>query len=108
MIFPAAVTARLPEMVEAPRSTAPLSLSVTSSPVVITTGPPNVLPASASVMSLALPAASVVVPVTARAPLCVIGSLEVTVRLPLIVEVAKVSTPVESASLSVTLRPLMT
>ena len=82
VIPPAVVTARLPEMVEAPRFIAPFSLSVTSSPLVITTGPPKVLVELASVMSLADPAARVVVPLTKRVPLCVIAPLAVNARLP--------------------------
>ena len=50
VMSPAAVSARLPEIVETPRSIALMSLSVTSSALTIETGPPKSLAAS-SVMS---------------------------------------------------------
>ena len=104
VIAPLAVTASLPLIVEAPRSMAPVSLSVTSFPLLTLTVPPKVLTAS-SVMSLAPPAVRLVVPVTLRAPLSVIDPLAVTARLPLIAEAPR-SMPL--VSLIVTFLPLTT
>ena len=101
---PAVVTARLPEIVETPRTIAPELVSATSPPLVIPTNPANVLPASASVMSLAEPAARVVVPLTARVPLCVIAPAVVTDKSPEIVEAPR---SISSVSLSVTFRPVV-
>ena len=82
-IAPPAVMARSPLIVELPMVIAPVSLSVTSLPLVMLTAPPKLL-AVFSVMSLAEPAERLVVPVTLIAVLSVIAPLAVTVRLPAI------------------------
>ena len=103
VIEPFAVTARLPLTVEAARSMAPVSLSVTSLPLTTLTAPPKLL-AESSVMSLATPAVTLVVPVTLSTPLSVIEPFAVTARLPLIVELPMV---IALVSLSVTSLPLV-
>ena len=60
----------------------------------------KLLPAESSVMSLPAPAASVVVPVTAKFPLSVIAPAVVTFKVPEILEVPRLR---ELASWSVTL-----
>ncbi len=97
------VKARLPLTVEAPRSRALASVSVTLLPLVI----PTVLklfPALLRVMLLAAPAASVVTPVTARAPLWVRAPFVVTPKVPETVEAPKMRA---LASRRLTLLPLV-
>ncbi len=77
---PPVVTLRFPPTVEAPRSSALMSLSVTLFPLAIETAPMKSF-ALSSAMSLT-PAAKVVVPVTIRFPLSVMAPPAVTLRLP--------------------------
>ena len=99
VIAPPEVTVRLPLIVEAPRSMAPVSLSVTFLPLTTLTALTKSL-ALLSVMLLAEPAVRVVVPVTARAPLSVMEPFAVTVRLPLIVDALRSIAPVSLSKTS--------
>ena len=101
---PLAVTARLPLTVEAPRSMAPVSLSVRLFTLKTLTAPPKSL-ALSSVMSLPEPASSAVVPETSSAPLSVMAPVAATARLPLIVEAPR---SMASEVPSTTSRPLST
>ena len=94
------VTENAPLTVEAPRSIAPVSLSVTLFALVTPTVEKLLL--LSKVMLLATPAAKVVVPVTVRAPLSVMAPREVTASVPLTVEVPRSIAPV---SLRATLLP---
>ena len=105
VIAPFAVTVRLPLISTGPMSMPLVSLSVTFLPLVTLTGPPNWF-ALSSVMSLAEPASSVVIPETKRSPLSVIEPLEVTVRLPLIVDAPRSSAPVSTSDTSLPLTTL--
>ncbi len=84
---PPVVTPRSPLMVEAPRSKAFTSLSVTVLPLTTLTVLKSL--ALSSVMLLAAPAVKMVGPVTVRLPLSVMAPLVVTVSPPLIVEVPR-------------------
>ena len=77
VIVPLAVTARLPLIVEAPRSMELVSTSVTFLPLTTLTEPVKSL-ALSSVMSLPEPAVSSVLPLTDRLPLSVIAPPAVT------------------------------
>ena len=104
VIAPSAVTVRLPLIVDAPKSSAPVSTSDTSLPLPTLTAPPKSL-ASSSVMSFAAPAERLVVPAIERLPLSVIVPLAVTARLPLTVDAPRSMAP---TSFSVTFLPLTT
>ena len=67
VIAPAAVTTRLPLMVDAPKPIAPVSFRVTLLALTIVTSPPKLF-ALFSVMSLAAPAVRLVVPPITSAP----------------------------------------
>ena len=77
---PAVVTFKVPEMMEAPRSRALISFSVTLFPLTTETAPVKLF-ALSSVMLLA-PAVKVVVPGTIRFPLSVMAPPAVTFKLP--------------------------
>ena len=104
VIAPAVVTFKAPAIVDAPRSSALLSTSVTLRPEVIATVE-KLFPAESSVISLPAPAARVVAPVTLSAPLCVSAPLVVTFRVPEMVEAPRTKAFV---SRSVTLFALLT
>ena len=97
---PFVVTFSAPETVEAPRIKALVSFSVTLRPLVIATV--LKLLALSKVISLPAPAASVVVPVTARFPLSVSVPAVVTFNVPAIVDVRRSNALL---STNVTLRP---
>ena len=103
VIAPLVVTVSPPLMVEAPRSKAFTSLSVTVLPLTMLT----VLKSFAlfKVMLLAAPAVRVVGPATVRLPLSVRAPLVVTVSPPLMVEAPRSKA---FTSLSVTVLPLTT
>ena len=88
VIAPAVVTFKVPEMLEAPRSSAFVSFSVTLRPLDIDTV--LKLLALFKVISLPAPAARVVVPVTVKFPLSVMAPPAVTFRVPLTVEAPRV------------------
>ena len=102
-MFPPAVIVNPPDTVDAARSMALVSINVTLFPVVIPTVE-KLFVAVSKVMLLPLPAASVVVPVTAKAPLSVIAPLEVTLKVPDTVEAAK---SMALVSTNVTLFPVV-
>ena len=79
-----------------------MSAKVTLRPVVIPTDEKS-LEALLKVMSLPAPAARVVAPVTAKAPLCVMAPLEVTPYVPVIVDAPKI---MALASINDTLAPV--
>ena len=91
MIAPPALTFRFPDTVEAPRSIAFVSVTVTLLPLVIATVVKSLL-VLPSVMLLPAPAANVAVfpaPFTVRLPLCVIAPPAVTVMFPVSVVVGR-------------------
>src|SRR5437016_2045469 len=90
LISPPAVTLNVPLTVEAARSSAFASVKATLLPLVIPTVV-KLLPALLSVMLFPAPAASVVVPATVSAPLCVRAPVVVTLRVPDTVEAARFS-----------------
>ena len=106
VMVPFAVTFRFPDTVDAPRMMAStVSRITTSLPLLILTVA-KLLPAVANVTLLPAPASNVAVlpaPATSTAPLCEIVPLEVTLRLPLIVDVPRT---IAVASLSNTSLPL--
>src|SRR5207344_1988990 len=100
---PLVVTPRVPDTVEAARSSALASRRLTLLPLVM----PTVLklfPALFKVMLLAAPAARVVAPTTLTAPLWVKAPLVVTPRVPETVEAPRISA---LASVNATLLPLV-
>ena len=103
VIAPAAVTPSVPVMLIAPRSIAPVSFSAAFVPFVIATV--EKLFALSSVMLFAAPGVSVVVPVTASAPLSVMFPAVTTVNVPLTVEAPRISA---FASVTETLLPVVT
>ena len=84
VITPAVVTFRVPEIVDAPRSSAFVSFSVTLFPDVITTVEKS--SALSNVILFPAPAAKVAVPVTTTAPESVIAPAVVTESVPLTVD----------------------
>jgi len=98
------VTFRLPLTFDVPRSRALASVKATLRPLVTMTVLKS-FDAFVSVMSLPVPATSVVVPATVRAPLCVRAPLVVTLSVPDTVEVPR-SSPL--ASTKFTLLALVT
>src|SRR5438128_531831 len=101
---PAVVTFRVPDTVEAPKMRALTSRTLTLLPLVTATVL-KLLAALFRVMLLAAPAASVVTPVTARAPLWVTAPAVVTPKVPEIVEAPRSRA---LASVRLTLSPLVT
>ena len=80
-----AVTDSVPETTDAPSTKALASFKITLLPLVMMTAPVKSLVAVSRVMSLADPAASVVVPDTVRAPVCVMAPPDVAERVPVTV-----------------------
>ena len=101
VMAPFVVTARLPLTVEAPRMSALVSVIVTLLPDAMATVL-KLLLVLLSVMLLLAPAASVVTPVTLRAPSSVMAPSAVTPRVPLMVDVLS---SMSSVSVIETLRP---
>src|SRR3990167_6208505 len=87
VIAPDDVTDNVPEIVEAPKTIAPVSFSVTLLPEVIATVEKLLL--LFNVISLLAPAAKVVVPVTAKLPLSVMAPDALTMNVLEIVDAPK-------------------
>ena len=102
--FPPVVTVRRPLIVEAPRSSAFVSLSVTALPLTMATVP-KLFATASSVTLLPKPAVIEVVPGTTSVPLSETRPAAVTVRPPVSVTPAKSMAPV---SLKVALAPFTT
>ena len=103
VIAPVVFTPSVPDTVDAPRTTALVSVKLTLLPLVMATVE-KLLPAVFNVMSPPEPAASVVTPVTASAPLCVIAPVVFTPSVPDTVDAPRITALL---SVKLTLLPLM-
>ena len=104
VMAPAVLTPNVPDTVEAPRSRAFASVTVTLFPLVITSEA-KLLAASSRVISFPDPAASVVAPVTVRVPESVIAPAVFTPNVPETVEAPRIRA---FASVTATLFPVVT